>query len=128
MKRLITLLTLFGVLGVLTAPAASAQLFNEVCNEPGASESSACQDASGEDPLTGDDGLIIRLVNIAAVAGGIVAVIIIIWGGFTYVTSGSDTNKINAARNTIIYAVIGLIVIVLAQTIVSFILTRIIGT
>ena len=54
----------------------------------------------------------------------IAAVIMIIWGGFRYVTSGGDSNKVSSAKNTIIYAVIGLIIVALAQFIVKFVLDK----
>jgi hypothetical protein len=127
MKRLLVVLASLGIVGLLAAPGVSAQegIFEGVCNEPGASNSPACQDTTGDDPLTGSDGLIIRIINVASVIGGIIAVIIIMWGGFTYITSGGDTGKTNEARNTILYAAIGLVVIVLAQSVISFILTRV---
>lgn len=127
MKKIAALLTVLGVVGLLAAPSAHAQdgVFEGVCNEPGASNSPACQDTTGDDPLTGEDGLIVRVINFVSVIGGIIAVVIIMYGGFQYITSGGDTGKTNAARNTILYAVIGLVVIVLAQTVVSFILTRV---
>lgn len=126
LKRITILLALFGLVGLFAAPMASAQLFDEVCNEPGASSSAACQDTSGDDPITGEDGLILRIISIVSVVGGIIAVVIIMYGGFQYITSGGDPGKTTGARNTILYAVIGLLVIALAQAVVSFILTRVI--
>lgn len=105
-------------------PSASAQLLDDVCDQPGARDSPACRDDTGDDPLTGDDGLIARLANVAAVIGGFVAVALIMWGGFQYITSGGDSGKAGAARKTILYAALGLVVIVLAQTLVAFILSN----
>ena len=48
----------------------------------------------------------------------------IIYGGFRYITSGGDSGKVTGAKNTIIYAVIGLVIVVLAQVIVKFILDK----
>jgi hypothetical protein len=52
-----------------------------------------------------------------------VAVIMIIYGGFRYITSGGDSNRVGSAKNTLIYAIIGLIIVALAQLIVHFVLS-----
>jgi hypothetical protein len=49
----------------------------------------------------------------------------IIWGGLRYITSGGDSAKITSAKNTIIYALIGLVVVALAQFIVKFVLAKV---
>ncbi len=61
-----------------------------------------------------------RIVNIVTLIVGIIAVIMIIVGGFRYVTSGGDSGKTASARNTVVYALVGLIVVVFAQIIVKF--------
>ena len=53
---------------------------------------------------------------------GSIAVIVIVYGGFRYVTSAGDSSKIAAAKNTILYAVIGLIIAILAFAIVNFVI------
>lgn len=54
---------------------------------------------------------------------GAIAVIMIVIGGFKFVTSGGDTNAVASAKNTIIYALVGLVVVALAQVIVHYVLT-----
>lgn len=56
---------------------------------------------------------------------GVVSVIMIIVGGLKYVTSNGDSNNVNSAKNTILYAVIGLIVVAMAQVIVKFVLKQV---
>lgn len=63
-----------------------------------------------------------KIVNIFSVIVGIVAVIMIIFGGFRYITSGGDSNRVGGAKNTLIYAIIGLIIVALAQVIVHYVL------
>lgn len=76
-----------------------------------------------EDPSGFDLGSIMRtIINILSVIVGFVAVIMIIIGGVRYITSGGDSSNISAAKNTIIYAIIGLIIVALAQVIVHFVL------
>ena len=61
-------------------------------------------------------------INILSWIVGVAAVIMIIISGFRFVTSGGDANATKSARSGIIYAVVGLIVVLLAQALVWFVL------
>lgn len=87
---------------------------------------SGCEDDAQQGAET-VNGMIKTVINIISVLVGIVSVIMIIWGGFKYVTSGGDSGNVTSAKNTIIYAVIGLVVVALAQFIVQFVLTKVTG-
>ena len=63
-------------------------------------------------------------INIFSAIVGIISVVMIIIGGIRYITSGGDSGKVTSAQNTVLYAVIGLIVVALAQIIVKFVLQR----
>lgn len=64
-----------------------------------------------------------KVVNIISLIVGIVAIIMIIYGGFRYITSGGSSERIGGAKNTLIYAIIGLIIVALSQFIVHYVLT-----
>jgi hypothetical protein len=68
--------------------------------------------------------LIRTVINILSIIVGVVAVIMIIIGGFRYITSGGKQESVTGAKNTILYAVIGLVIVALAQIIVRFVLTK----
>lgn len=72
---------------------------------------------------TGIKRLAANIVNILSIIIGIVAVIMIIFGGFRYITSGGDSGRVGNAKNTLIYAIVGLIIVALAQVIVRFVLS-----
>jgi hypothetical protein len=79
--------------------------------------------------LTGSGGsttklsdVIKAIVNIISAIVGVVAVIMIIIGGMRYVTSGGDSNNVASAKNTVLYAIIGLIVVAMAQVVVHFVI------
>lgn len=80
-----------------------------------------CQDPNAS---TGFSNLLKRIVNILSVIIGVIAVIMIIFGGFRYITSGGAPEKVTGAKNTILYALIGLIIVALAQIIVRFVLSE----
>jgi len=65
------------------------------------------------------------IVNILSIVVGILAVIFIIIGGIKYITSSGEANNITSAKNTIMFAIVGLVVVALAQLIVRFVLGRI---
>jgi hypothetical protein len=73
---------------------------------------------------SGITGLIKTVINILSIIVGVVAVIMIIIGGFRYITSGGKQESVTAAKNTILYAVIGLVIVALAQVVVRFVLTK----
>jgi hypothetical protein len=64
--------------------------------------------------------LIIQIISLIA---GIAAVIMIVVGGLKYITSNGDSSSTASAKNTILYAIIGLVVVALAQVIVRYVLT-----
>ena len=75
--------------------------------------------------LTGSNGIFQQIVNILLFITGAIAVIVIVIGGIKYVLSSGDSNQITSAKNTILYAVIGLVVAILAYAIVNFVIDKI---
>ena len=82
-----------------------------------------CSNTSGGD--TSISHLIKSVVNIVSVVVGAVAVVMIIVGGFRYVTSGGKQESVQGAKNTILYAIIGLVIVALAQIVVHFVLNNV---
>jgi hypothetical protein len=79
---------------------------------------------------TSDNGrsftdILAKIINILSVLIGAIAVIMIIVGGFRYVTSAGSDSGVQAAKKTIMYALIGLVIVALAQVIVHFVLNNI---
>lgn len=69
-----------------------------------------------------------NISNTALSIISVIAVVMLIYGGFRYVVSGGDQKKVTDAKNTILYAIIGLIVAFLALAIVNFVIGTIGGT
>jgi hypothetical protein len=76
------------------------------------------------DPNPQINNVITNVINIFSLIIGVAAVIMIMVGGFKYVSSTGDSNSINSAKNTIMYALIGLVIVALAQVIVKFTLNK----
>jgi hypothetical protein len=66
-----------------------------------------------------------KVINILSWVVGVISVIMIIIAGFRYVTSGGQEKSVTGAKNTIMYAIIGLVVVALAQVIVRFIVSNV---
>lgn len=62
----------------------------------------------------------VNIINYALFFIGALALIFVIWGGIQFVTSGGDAEKTTKARNTLLYAIIGVVVVVLAYAIVNW--------
>ena len=70
----------------------------------------------------GDLGAIIaNVINIMLYIIGAAAVIMLIWGGIRYTTSGGNQNAVTSAKNTILYSIIGLVIAIFAYAIVNFV-------
>lgn len=72
--------------------------------------------------LIGPEGVFNKFTNIALGIIGALSVIMLVWGGLRYILSGGDSKKVTDAKNTILYAIIGLIIAVLSYAIVTFVL------
>ena len=77
--------------------------------------------------LVGDNGIITRFTNVALEVIGAVSVMMLVYGGLRYILSGGDSKKVTDAKNTILYAIIGLIVSLFAYAIVHFIIGTLAG-
>lgn len=73
--------------------------------------------------LFGDNGVFKKITNTILYIVGIIAVIMLIIGGIRYVTSGGDAKKVTDAKNTVLYAIIGLVIAFLAFAIVNFVIS-----
>lgn len=136
-KSLIITLGIVLALPLIMAASTHAADITETCKVLSAAqrlESTTCSgfvDKNGnfkknaDNPLFGDDGLLNNITRGIALVAGSVAVIFMIIGGYKMILSNSDKQAFTNGRNTLIYAAVGLVVITIAQALVSFIITRI---
>ena len=122
----VSLMLLLGVAAPALAQNAQDQINNGLCtganlqftDNPGQCNV-AQTDATGQ-----INHIIHTIVNLLSAVVGVVAVIMIIVGGFRYITSGGNDTSVTSAKNTILYAIIGLVVVALAQVLVRFTLSK----
>lgn len=72
--------------------------------------------------------VILRLVNYVLAIVGVIALAYLVYGGFMYITSAGNEDKVESAKNIIINAVIGIVVIGVAAAVVNFVIRGIGGT
>jgi hypothetical protein len=77
--------------------------------------------------LFGQSGIFRTITNVLLFILGAISVIMIIIGGLRYVISGGNSTAVTAAKNTILYAIVGVIVALLAYAIINFVLTSFTG-
>ena len=65
------------------------------------------------------------IINAVIAVLGILAVVVIILGGIQYMTSNGDAGKVKKAKDTILYGVIGLIIVILSAAIVNFVIFKV---
>lgn len=117
-------------LAVLLAPAAPvvamapqfASTKADLCNGIEAASGSSSCGSSGS-----ISNLLTTIVNIISLVIGVVAVIMILVAGFKFMTSGGESSKVAEAKNSLIYAIVGIVVVALAQIIIRYVVNRSIG-
>jgi len=130
MKRIILassllLVSLFAFTTLFVGNKVSADdLFNEVCTAD-TQNSTVCSDVDNPgNPITGKEGLIAKAVSLLSWVIGVASTIMLLYGGYKYVTSSGDSAKVNVAKETVLYAVIGLAVAISARAIIVFVLNK----
>ena len=118
-KNLLQIVTGVGTVATLCAGKAMALTVQE------GAEAARADSMPAE--LVGANGVFTQISNTILYVVGVISVIMLVWGGLRYILSGGDNKKVTDAKNTILYAIIGLIIAVLAFAIVNFVLNAIGG-
>jgi len=130
-RKLRLILAALAVLAAVIMPTAALAFdpLGTACTDPNASDSTLCTDkGKGTDnPLTGKNGLLRGIAGVIAVVSGVIAIILLLVSGLRYITSGGDAAKAKSAKDTIVAVVVGIVIVVLADSIISLVLSRVIS-
>jgi len=126
MKRILLSLSilagvLFGGAGALAPAPVYADAAGEICQGIGSVDGSG--KCAGGTRLT---TVVRRIINIFSIIIGIVAVIMIMVAGYKITTANGDSGNLTSGKHTLIYAIVGLVIVALAQFIVKFVLDRVV--
>ena len=124
LRLLIIALVLAASVGLgLSQRVLASDPLSAICSTNPQSDTCKSYNAS-TNPITGTNGTLYKITTIVSTVAGIAAVFVIIISGVRYMTSGGDTQKVTAAKSTLIGAIVGLVIIVLAQTIITFVVRK----
>ena len=125
MKYVLAALVTFSL--IFTPAAVFAASADASTNSCASGDNSAAGQALQSASMTGDDckgvgvtNIAQKIVSLLSWAIGIVAIVMVLIAGYKYITSAGDSNRIASAKNTLIYAIIGLAIVALAQVVVHF--------
>ena len=111
------------LLAVLTPEvyAAQSDSSKQVCAGITSATGGNCDAGDAADTT---NSLVNTLINVLSWIIAVISVIMIMFGGFKMITSNGDSSKVASGRQTIIFAIVGLIIVAFAQTIVKFVLAK----
>ena len=114
----------FALLAGLAVPVATTYANN--CDVSGGitgGKDCARNDEQPENLFNGDDSVFQTVTNVMLFLIGAISVVMLIYGGIRYTISQGDSTAVTNAKNTIMYAVIGIVIAILAFAIVNFVVT-----
>lgn len=119
LKLILAGLLVVPTVALAVAPAASAESDFTLTNGVSSAKGDGVSDNTAS-----PESLVKQFVNIFLFAVGALSVIMLIWGGIRYTTSAGDSNKVQAAKNTVLYAIVGLVIAILAYAIVNMVIDK----
>ena len=121
-EKLTSFLLLAGLVGLATTsllPHGNAIAVFTQSMADGAQSAKGIDQASD---LFGPSGTFNTITNVLLFAVGAISVIMLIIGGIRYVVSGGDSTAVQSAKNTILYAVVGIVICLLAYAVIGFVI------
>ena len=106
----------------------SAPLFGDICDK-NTTDSTVCQDKDKpQGPKSnffyGKNGVITKVVRLIALAVGVASVIMIMVGGIKFTMASGDPGNVKSAKDTVVFALVGLIIALIAGSIIQFVLNK----
>lgn len=125
MKKLANIIRMMAIvpafaltLGLVAAPA-TVSAFDEGIGDG----AGAAQGTDQQADLFGNDGIFRTITNVLLFLIGAISVIMLIIGGIRYTVSGGDQAAVTSAKNTILYAIVGIVVAILAYAVVNWVIS-----
>jgi hypothetical protein len=103
-----------------TPPAGGSGVKEKVCDQLKTLDAASCDPANDSAGIL--NGIVGPVIQTLILVVGAVSVVVIVVGGLMYVLSAGDANNTKRAKDTILYAAIGLIIALIAQAIVTFVI------
>lgn len=128
MKKFLSSIALLIILLAVPVAVTAATNSEALCTGSGGTWTADSSAPSGGTCTTPGDnrsvmGTIQQVTDVFVFATGAIAVIMLIVGGIRYATSAGEQSAVSGAKNTIMYAIVGLVVAAVAYTVVHFIIS-----
>lgn len=119
-QKTVSIIAIAAIFALAVVPfvAGAQNIFGNPSNLPGQFENST----------TTASGLIGKILGIVLGIVGLIAVLFLVWGGFQYITSAGDEEKVEKAKGTMINALIGVVVVLLAYALVRIVANAVGGS
>lgn len=127
LRILFVALAFVGFVSFIATPRpvlAQYDAFEAACDGSQTSESPTCDARTTKNPLTGPNGFLRDVTLIIAAIAGFTALVVILLSGGRYMLAGGDVQKAATARNALLGAVIGLVIIISATLIINFVVSK----
>lgn len=125
-KRTVMALALLAGVAALAVVAVQPVQAIEVWGACSGNTTNAVCNAGGADTLFGTNSIWTRIINTILFVAGAIAVLMVIIGGIKYIVSAGDQSGVTSAKNTILYALVGLGIVVVSYAIVNFVIQAIV--
>lgn len=113
---------MFVVLALVAPLSTQASIKSDVCSGVGIAAGGECKSSATGSKSVNDT--IKTALNFFSALIGIIAVVMIMIAGVKYMTSQGEPGKINEAKNALLYAIVGIVIVAMAQVIVNFVIKR----
>lgn len=124
MKKFLAIVVAGVVLLLPMAPMAHAAEVFGVCSQPEAAGAAVCTEKDSPRDI---QSLLTVAMNVLSIVAGFAGVLMLIWGGMKYIVANGDGQNTARAKDTILFAVIGLAIAIVAQAVSFFIINRLMG-
>lgn len=123
-KIKISLISLISLLIFAVPVAAGVEIF-DACNGVAADSTSICSNTDEGSVLSGPNSILRNGLRIFVFIVGFTSIVMVMVGGFRYITSQGDPGGLASARQTLIYAIVGLVIALASEGILRFIVDRV---
>ena len=117
-------LSLISIFSLLSVPIAVSQSALALDSSAESGFEKGIKDTGGSSGQS-VSSFIQSIINILLFIAGVIAVVMVVIGGLRFVLSNGDSGATSKARNTIIYALVGLVITIMSYAIVNFVLGNI---
>ncbi len=110
-----------GSVGLVQAVDPTQAAKKNICDGISGQVNGDCNNA-GSQPL---NNALVGILRVLSFIAGFAAIVMIIISGLKYITAGGDSSKISSAKSTLVYAIVGLVIVALSQFLVRFVLNTV---